>query len=240
MSDVENMPPTGTNPGDNMRPLKLGLKQSLKSVSKGNIGSERKKLQSLQPSGINQRLLVGSDGQLRLGDSTKKEPVKIFFDPECTNPTTPTTPKPASKETGVQVSPKLSEGSSQVEKADAALAKAKNQMYAKEDELGVEYWRHLAEKRREALETSLIENEELHTSLLEVEEEKEAAEKERDSLKEMAEQAEELAKIVKSLVDDQENDSEEEGGAEEAEDSQREKGTIGGEGEDISTREESA
>ena len=53
-------------------------------------------------------------------------------------------------------------------KADAALAKAKNQMYAKEDELGVEYWRHLAEKRREALETSLIENEELHTSLLEV------------------------------------------------------------------------
>ena len=72
-----------------------------------------------------------------------------------------------------------------------------------------------------------------------MEEEKEAAEKERDSLKEMAQQAEELAKIVKSLVDDQENDSEEEGGAEEAEDSQREKGTIRGEGEDISTREES-
>ena len=64
---------------------------------------------------------------------------------------------------------------------------------------------------REALETSLLENEELHTSLTIVEEEKEAVERERDNLKEMAEQAEELAKIVKSLVPDDESEEEAEG-----------------------------
>ena len=47
-----------------------------------------------------------------------------------------------------------------------------------------------------------------------MEEEKEAVERERDNLKEMAEQAEELAKIVKSLVpDDDEDNSEEDGGS---------------------------
>jgi len=211
MSEVENMPPTATNPADRMGPLKSDQKQPVKSASKGKIGSDRKKLQTLQPSGKNQTLLVGADGQLRLGGSGKKEPVKIFVDPETPKATTPTTPKPTSSETGVQVSPKLSEGSSQVEKADVAQAKAEEQMYcAAEEELGVDYWRDLAEKRREALETSLIENEELHTSLLEVEEEKEAVEKERDSLKEMAEQAEQLAKIVKELVDDKDDSDEEE------------------------------
>ena len=64
---------------------------------------------------------------------------------------------------------------------------------------------------REALETSLLENEELHTSLTMVEEEKEAVERERDNLKEMAEQAEELAKIVKSLVPDDESEEEADG-----------------------------
>ena len=53
---------------------------------------------------------------------------------------------------------------------------------------------------REALETSLLENEELHTSLSMEKEEKGLVERERDNLREMAEQAEELAKIVKSLV----------------------------------------
>ena len=77
-----------------------------------------------------------------------------------------------------------------------------------EEEPDLEYWKQLAEKRREALETSLLENEELHTSLTMVEEEKEAVERERDNLKEMAEQAEELAKIVKSLVPDDESEEE--------------------------------
>ena len=76
---------------------------------------------------------------------------------------------------------------------------------------------------REALETSLLENEELHTSLSAVEEEKEAVERERDNLKEMAEQAEELAKIVKSLVpDDDEDNSEEDGGSGDEEEKEKE------------------
>ena len=76
---------------------------------------------------------------------------------------------------------------------------------------------------REALETSLLENEELHTSLSAVEEEKEAVERERDNLKEMAEQAEELAKIVKSLVPDDDDDSEEEEGGTDDEEDEEEK-----------------
>merc|ERR1712203_176559 len=75
--------------------------------------------------------------------------------------------------TAVQVSPRLVEGSTQVEKADTAVAKAQSFMYG-EEEPDLEYWKQLAEKRREALETSLLENEELHTSLTMVEEEKEA------------------------------------------------------------------
>ena len=68
------------------------------------------------------------------------------------------------------------------------------------EEPGLDYWKELAEKRREALETLLLENEELHTSLSMEKEEKGLVERERDNLREMAEQAEELAKIVKSLV----------------------------------------
>ena len=48
-----------------------------------------------------------------------------------------------------------------------------------------EYWRELAEKTREALEASLLENEELHTSLSLVEEEREALVRERDELKDI-------------------------------------------------------
>ena len=103
------------------------------------------------------------------------------------------------------------EQTSQVEEEDTAQAKAEQIMYGEEEELPVEYWKELAEKRREALEASLIENEELHTSLGLVEEEKAALEEERDELKVMANQAEELAKIVKGLM------SEDEGGSSEAE-----------------------
>ena len=90
------------------------------------------------------------------------------------------------------------DGSSQVETEDTAQARAEAQMYGEEP--GLDYWKELAEKRREALETALQENEELHTTLYMVEEEKGLAERERDNLREEAEQAQELAKIVKSLV----------------------------------------
>eukprot|EP00092_Neocalanus_flemingeri_P075702 GFUD01093828.1.p1 GENE.GFUD01093828.1~~GFUD01093828.1.p1 ORF type:complete len:107 (+),score=29.83 GFUD01093828.1:1-321(+) len=77
------------------------------------------------------------------------------------------------------------------------------------DDFPVEYWKELAEKRREALEASLLENEDLHTSLNLVEEEKSFLAHERDGLKEMAVQAEELAKIVSGLITDDAEESEE-------------------------------
>jgi len=219
MSDIENRPPTSvlsSKPG--LKDANIKPKDNIVKPKEKLSGFERKKLQTLQPSSKNQALLVGSDGQLRLG---QKKEVIVFKDPAPAATSTPERKASTSSvETAVQVSPRLAEGSTQVEEADTAIAKAQAFMYG-EEEPDIEYWKQLAEKRREALETSLLENEELHTSLSAVEEEKEAVERERDNLKEMAEQAEELAKIVKSLVPEDE-DSEEEGGSDEEEEEKKE------------------
>ena len=142
----------------------------------------------------------------------KKEPIKIFEDPAASS----TPEKTSKKEREVQATVETREQTSQVEEEDTAQARAEQIMYGEEEDLPVEYWKELAEKRREALEASLIENEELHTSLGLVEDEKAALVEERDELKVMAGQAEELARIVKGLVKDE--DSEGEDSQEEEED----------------------
>jgi len=207
MSEVENLPPTTTTSST----TKPGM---VKSSAKPKLGGDRKKLQTLQPSGKNQKLLVGADGQLRMSGSKKDSAVKIYSDPQASSTperkSSTSTPKAKLLEAGVQASVAMKEGGTQVEERDTAQAKAEAFMY--EEEYPAEYWRELAEKRREALEQSLLENEELHTSLNMVEEEKSFLAQERDGLKEMAEQAEELAKIVKGLVttDDEEEESDDE------------------------------
>ena len=142
----------------------------------------------------------------------KKEPIKIFEDPAASS----TPEKTSKKEREVQATVETREQTSQVEEEDTAQARAEQIIYGEEEDLPVEYWKELAEKRREALEASLIENEELHTSLGLVEDEKAALVEERDELKVMASQAEELADIVKGLVKDEE--SEASGSEEEEED----------------------
>ena len=147
--------------------------------------------------------------------SGKKEQIKIYEDPKASS-----TPEKkvsrALKDTEVQATVSVKEGESQVEEADTAQAKAEEHMY--EEEHNPEYWRELAEKTREALEASLLENEELHTSLNLVEEEKSALVQERDELRDMAKQAEELAAIVKGLVDDDEEEEGDDGEGSESED----------------------
>ena len=106
------------------------------------------------------------------GSGKKDSAVKIYSDPQASS--TPerkskSTPKAKLLEAGVQATVSMREGGTQVEEKDTAQAKAEAFMYA--DEYPVEYWKELAEKRREALEESLLENEELHTSLNMVEEE---------------------------------------------------------------------
>ena len=91
----------------------------------------------------------------------KKEPIKIFEDPAASS----TPEKTSKKEREVQATVETREQTSQVEEEDTAQARAEQIMYGEEEELSAEYWKDLAEKRREALEASLIENEELHTSL---------------------------------------------------------------------------
>ena len=149
--------------------------------------------------------------------SGKKEPIKIYEDPQAAS----TPEKKVSsgvKDTEVQATVSVREGESQVEEADTAQARAEDHMYGEEH--GPDYWRELAEKTREALEASLLENEELHTSLGLVEEEKSALIQERDELRDMAKQAEELSAIVQGLVDGKEESDDEEDSESEDEDAQ--------------------
>ena len=120
----------------------------------------------------------------------------------------------------VQATVETREQTSQVEESDTAQSRAEQIMYGEEEDLPVEYWKELAEKRREALEASLIENEELHTSLSLVEDEKAALVEERDELKVMAGQAEELARIVKGLVPDEDSEVSDSEGEEEEEENE--------------------
>ena len=160
---------------------------------------------------------------LRMSGGKKKDSIKIFEDPQSAS----TPEKKSSKETvSVQAEAATKEGGSQVEEADTAQARAEDFMYGEEQP--PEYWRELAERTREALEASLLENEELHTSLSLVEEEREALVRERDELRDMAKQAEELAKIVKGLVtDDNDNDDEDNAeGSDEGEEEDSEEETV--------------
>ena len=155
-----------------------------------------------------------------MSGSKKDSVVKIYSDPQASSTperkSSTSTPKSKLVEASVQASAAMKEGETQVEEKDTAQAKAEDFMYA--EEYPAEYWKELAEKRREALEMSLLENEELHTSLNMVEEEKSFLEQERDGLKEMAEQAEELAKIVKGLVTSDNEDAVDESSEEEGDD----------------------
>jgi len=170
--------------------------------------SGRKMLQTLQPSAKNQTLLVGSDGVLRLS-STDKQDIKIYQDPAGPMTSTPERKEPKSKH--VQATVKSQSAETQVEEKDTAQARAELLMYGAEEDLPVEYWRDLAEKRREALEVSLTENESLHNSISLLEEENEKIKEEAETYKSMAEKAHELASILKGIEsedDDEEDDKE--------------------------------
>lgn len=220
MANIENIPPTSSD-SDN-----------IKSKSKASLtSSDRKKLQTLQPSSKNQKLLVGrklllsmiistncrqvgSDGQLSMsGSKPKKETIKVYEDPQSSS-----TPDKIHKHREIQATVVTREEESQVEEADTAQARAEDFMNG--EEYPPEYWKELAEKTREALEKSLVENEELHTSLTLVEEEKDALKEENEGLRGMAAQAEELAKIIKGLTAEDSDTDEEEGDDEDNDESQ--------------------
>ena len=105
-----------------------------------------------------------------------------------------------SKEKECQTGQDKKDGSSQVEEEDTAQARAEAQMY---EQPGLDDWRKLAVTRREELETLQQENMELHIKVFTMEEEKEQAERERDCLREVAqeavEEAQELAKTLNNL-----------------------------------------
>jgi len=63
------------------------------------------------------------------------------------------------------------------------------------DEAPLEYWKRIAEERREALEETLIENQDLHERIESLEQEKEA-------LEEMVQDAKRLATLVNDFAED--------------------------------------
>jgi len=197
---VENRPLVPGVPAD---PADVEGKKKLGTEGKKKEGkSGRKMLQTLQPSGKNQKLLIGPDGLLRLGSSGKKD-IKIYQDPSAPLTSTPERKEPVHKL--VQASVHTTTSQTQVTEAD----KAETWMYAAEDELPLEYWKDLAEKRRVALDESLNENESLHTSLSFLEEERDELKEEVETYKSLAEHAAELANILDGVVSEEEEDKEE-------------------------------
>lgn len=196
------MPPTLSTAAADVK-KKVPTAKKSGSVSGGQGG--RKTLQTLQPSGKNQKLLVGADGLLRLGSTGSKE-MKIYKDPEVA----PVTSTPERKEDKpVQATASVTTAHTQVEEADTAQARAEIEMYGGEEDLPLSYWKDLAEQRREALDASLHENEELHTSLSLLEEENAKINEEKEEYKSMAEKAQELAKILTSAIGDSEDEEQE-------------------------------
>ncbi|XP_023335487.1 geminin [Eurytemora carolleeae] len=191
---IENVPPVHFESSDFKKSTNSGK-------NAGTLGSAgRKSLQTLQPSGKNRTLLVGADGKLRLGSSGgKKNEMQIYRDPS------PKTSTPERKDKFVQASTAVNSTYTQVEEKDTAQSRAELEMYGTEDELSADYWRDLAEKRREALETSLTENEELHTSLSFLEEENQKLKDETEALRSLAERGQELAMILNSALGDTED-----------------------------------
>jgi len=194
---VENRPLMSADPADGEGKKKSGTEGKKKEGKSG-----RKMLQTLQPSGKNQKLLIGPDGLLRLGSSGKKD-IKIYQDPSAPLTSTPERKEPVHKL--VQASVHTTTSQTQVTEAD----KAETWMYAAEDELPLEYWKDLAEKRRVALDESLNENESLHTSLSFLEEERDELKEEVETYKSLAEHAAELANILDGVVSGEEEDKEE-------------------------------
>ena len=141
-----------------------------------------------------------------MSGSKKNQKIKIYEDPLQSS----TPEKKGVKDKDVQAVVETKERESQVEDADTAQAKAEDFMYSEEHP--PEYWKELVEKTREALEASLIENEELHTGLSLMEEEKTALIEERDELRNMAQKADELSKIVKGLISSDDENSEDDSG----------------------------
>jgi geminin len=218
--NIENVPP----PTRETQFVKT--KSSNSTSSSGRSG--HKKLQTLQPSAKNQQLLVGADGVVRLGGTGKKKEIKIYQDP--TPPAHTSTPeqKKKSEDKTVQATVSSVSAGTQVEDADTAQHRADVEMYGAEEDLPLEYWKDLAEKRREALEVSLTENESLHTSLSMLEEENERIKEEAETYKSLAEQAQELASILNNIVSDEEEEEsdqegEDENGEEKAADEDQEK-----------------
>lgn len=211
MSSVgeENIPPLAETTRDRKYAnLDEGKKKSVAGKKTVSIGSSgRKMLQTLQPSGKNKKLLVGSDGLVRLGSGGKTE-IKIYKDPEGPRTSTPERKEHPLANKIVQASVMCTTAETQVEDRDTAQYRAEQIMYGAVEDLPIEYWKDLAEKRREALENSLHENEELHTSLSFLEEENEKLTVEKDTFKSLAERAEELVKILNSIVSSDDEDDE--------------------------------
>lgn len=152
--------------------------------------SGRRTLGTLQPSANNQSVLVGSAGKVAIDKKkvdTKKR--RLNFDLE-NNP----------REVNDEKTKKEREFEVRVESEKVVISKEDYDMMLR-DEASIEYWKQLAEERRTALEKALQENEKLYEDIG-------ILEAENKHLQKMADHCVELANIVKTLSQD-EDDSQE-------------------------------
>ncbi|XP_060073405.1 uncharacterized protein LOC132553194 [Ylistrum balloti] len=140
----------------------------------------RKTLQTLQYSAVKDRKNLGKDALLNAQkEKCGKDTIQIYVDPE-----TPATKDKTYDDKGVQTEKK----SKLVDDIDQ---EAYDLMV--NEEIPENYWRDLAERRREALDESLNENEQLHSEIEELRNENE-------KLTKMASQAEYFADVIQELV----------------------------------------
>ncbi|XP_074643359.1 uncharacterized protein LOC141900382 [Tubulanus polymorphus] len=161
---------------------------SKQTASSGQEGTPKsmilpKKEQSLTV-GKNRKTLQTIQPTATRSESAHKPHVKLNI-----NPLTP-------KRVNVYQDPKK-KAKQQESQQDADLAEAHELMV--QETIPETYWKEIAEQRRAALAEALQENEKLHKSI-------EKLEIENSELKEMADQAEYYAGIIKTLLEEQ-NDS---------------------------------
>ncbi|XP_033738670.1 geminin-like [Pecten maximus] len=140
----------------------------------------RKTLQTLQYSAVKDRKNLGKDALLNAQkEKCGKDSIQIYVDPE-----TPDVKSKTFDDKGVQTDKKsISEDDIDQEAYDLMV----------NEEIPENYWRDLAERRREALDESLNENEQLHGEIDELRNENQKLEK-------MASQAEYFAGVIQELV----------------------------------------
>ncbi|NP_001161554.1 geminin-like protein [Saccoglossus kowalevskii] len=178
-------------------------KRSSKKLGQSSPGlsDKRMTLKTLQPLAGSQSTLVGTNGFIRLCDSSMKKGKRKQTESEDQQYKQGRSKlMKSSKVLGAAMIYKDPETDAPTEKKGKSLAEEAIEMMTSES-VPESYWKELAEERRKALEEALKENEQLHGKVQELKTEV-------MKLSELAGQTEYFASIIKELMDERKKDDE--------------------------------